>query len=86
MRVPQTPDFELSERSGGVPVWANDMLLGMYGPGQDKITVYGPKTNGTYWVEFRTAMAEHIAQCLNLEHEIHHTASKLCILGFDPLK
>src|SRR5260370_16028509 len=49
MRVPQTPDFELSERSGGVPVWANDMLLGMYGPGQDKITVYGPQTNGTSW-------------------------------------
>jgi hypothetical protein len=48
-------DFELSERWGGVPVWANDMLLGMYGPGQDKITVYGPKTNGTCWVEFRTA-------------------------------
>ena len=22
---------------------------------QDKITGYGPKTNGTYWVEFRTA-------------------------------
>jgi hypothetical protein len=55
MRVPQTLDFELSERWGGVPVWANDMLLGMYGPGQDKITVYGPKTNGTCWVEFRPA-------------------------------
>jgi len=27
-----------------------------------------------------------IAQCLNLEHEVHHTASKLCILGFEPLK
>ena len=27
-----------------------------------------------------------IAQCLNLKHEIHHTASKLCILGFEPLK
>jgi hypothetical protein len=27
-----------------------------------------------------------IAQCLNLEHEIHHTASKLFILGFEPLK
>ena len=26
------------------------------------------------------------AQCLNLEHEIHDTASKLCILGFEPLK
>ena len=24
-----------------------------------------------------------IAQCLNLEQEIHHTASKLCILGFE---
>jgi hypothetical protein len=27
-----------------------------------------------------------IAQCLSLEHEIHHTASKLCILGFKPLE
>jgi hypothetical protein len=27
-----------------------------------------------------------IAQCLNLEDEFHHTVSKLCILGFDPLK
>jgi hypothetical protein len=27
-----------------------------------------------------------IAQCLNLEHEFHHSVSKLCILGFDPLK
>jgi len=23
---------------------------------------------------------------LNLEQEFHHTASKLCILGFEPLK
>jgi putative tryptophan/tyrosine transport system substrate-binding protein len=29
-------------------------------------------------------MAECIAQCVNLEHEFHHTASKLCILGFEP--
>jgi hypothetical protein len=27
-----------------------------------------------------------IAQCLNVEHEIHDIASKLCILGFEPLK
>jgi hypothetical protein len=27
-----------------------------------------------------------IAQCLNLEHEVHRTASKLRILGFEPLK
>ena len=27
-----------------------------------------------------------IAQRLNLEHEIHHTVSKLCILAFEPLK
>src|SRR5262249_46714274 len=26
------------------------------------------------------------AQCLNLEHEIHQTASQLCILGFEPLE
>jgi hypothetical protein len=28
----------------------------------------------------------HHAQCLNLEDEIHHTASKPCIFGFEPLK
>ena len=33
----------------------------------------------------RLRMAERIAQCLNLEHDIHYTASKLCILGFEPL-
>ena len=27
-----------------------------------------------------------IAQRLNLEQEIHHTASELCILGFEPRK
>ena len=27
-----------------------------------------------------------IAQCSNLEHEIRHTLSKLCILGFEPLE
>jgi hypothetical protein len=27
-----------------------------------------------------------IAQCLNLEHELHHAAAKLCILGFQTLK
>ena len=27
-----------------------------------------------------------IPQRLNLEHEFNHTASKLCILGFEPLK
>jgi hypothetical protein len=31
-------------------------------------------------------MAECNAQCSNLEDELHHTASKLCILGFEPLK
>ena len=35
---------------------------------------------------FRLRTAECIAQCSNLEHEFHHTASKLCILGFEPLK
>ena len=31
-------------------------------------------------------MAERMAQCLSLEHEVHQTASKLCILGFEPLE
>ncbi len=29
-------------------------------------------------------MPECLAQCLNLEHELRHTLSKLCI-GFEPL-
>jgi hypothetical protein len=37
-------------------------------------------------LNFGPRMAECIAQCLNLEHEFHHTVSKLCILGFEPLK
>ena len=37
-------------------------------------------------LSFGLRMAECIAQCMNLEHEFHHTASKLCILGFEPLK
>src|SRR5262249_9361599 len=27
-----------------------------------------------------------IVQRLNHKHELHHTASKLCVLGFEPLK
>jgi hypothetical protein len=27
-----------------------------------------------------------IAQCLSLEHEVYHTASKLCILSLQPLE
>jgi hypothetical protein len=34
---------------------------------------------------WRQELSGTIAQCLNLEHEIHHTCSKLCILGFEPL-
>jgi hypothetical protein len=34
---------------------------------------------------WRQELSGTIAQCLNLEHEIHHNASKLCILGFEPL-
>jgi hypothetical protein len=29
--------------------------------GQDKITIYGPKDDGTYVVEFRTAEGESLA-------------------------
>jgi|SRR5215472_12332495 len=35
---------------------------------------------------WRQELSGTIAQCLNLEQEIHHTASKLCILGVEPLK
>jgi hypothetical protein len=31
-------------------------------------------------------MAECIARRLKLEHEIHHAASKQCILCFEPLE
>src|SRR5262245_46173934 len=34
----------------------------------------------------RASCSGAIAQCLNLEHEFHHIASKLCILGFEPRK
>jgi hypothetical protein len=34
----------------------------------------------------RTLPVGFIAQCLNLEQEFHHSASKLCILGLEPLK
>ena len=37
-------------------------------------------------LSFGLRKAECIAQCFNLEHEFHHIASKLCILGFEPLK
>jgi hypothetical protein len=37
-------------------------------------------------LSFGLRTAECIAQCLNLEREFHHTASKLCVLGFEPLK
>jgi hypothetical protein len=36
--------------------------------------------------KFGLRMAECIAQCLKLEHQIDHDASKLCIFGFEPLK
>ena len=35
---------------------------------------------------WRQELSGTIAQCLNLEHELHHSASKLCILGFEPLE
>jgi hypothetical protein len=31
----------------------------------------------------RQELSGTIAQCLNLEQEMHHIASKLCILGFE---
>jgi hypothetical protein len=39
-----------------------------------------------FWLYFGLRMAECIAQYLSLEHEIYHPDSKLCILGFEPLK
>ena len=34
----------------------------------------------------RRGLFATIAQCSNLEHEIRHTLSKLCIFGFEPLE
>jgi len=34
----------------------------------------------------RTVLSDTVARHLNLEHEIHDIASKLCVLGFEPLK
>src|SRR6516164_4358765 len=36
--------------------------------------------------QLRGQCSSIIAQCLNLEREFHHTGSKPCILGFEPLK
>src|SRR5262249_4122855 len=36
--------------------------------------------------QLRGQCSGSIAQCLNLEREFHHAASKLCIFGFEPLK
>jgi len=38
------------------------------------------------WGRWLQDLSGIIAQCLNLEHEIHHTLPKLCILGFELLK
>jgi hypothetical protein len=37
-------------------------------------------------LNFGLRMVECIAQCLNLEHELHDTASEHGILGLEPLK
>ena len=42
--------------------------------------------NGHHRAGWRQELSGTIAQCLKLEHEIHDTVSKLCILGFEPLK
>jgi hypothetical protein len=39
-----------------------------------------------FWLDFGPRIAECLAQCLNLEHELRHTVSKPCILGFEPLE
>jgi hypothetical protein len=44
------------------------------------------RTMVPFWLNFGLRMAVCTAQCLNLEREFHHTASKLCVLGFEPLK
>jgi hypothetical protein len=44
------------------------------------------RTMVPFWFNFGLRMAVCTAQCLNLEREFHHAASKLCVLGFEPLK
>ena len=48
----------------------------------------GIKASGRVWIGWVTtrSVSDSVAQCLNLEREFHHTASKLRILGFEPLK
>jgi hypothetical protein len=54
---------------------------------RNKITIYDPKVDSTlFGSDFGLRIAECLAQCLNLEHELRHTASKPCILGFEPLE
>jgi hypothetical protein len=48
------------------------------------LTVAGKRIGTTS--SWRQELSGIIAQCLNLEHEIHHSVSKLCILRFDPIK
>jgi hypothetical protein len=50
------------------------------------MTPPSPERVHEYVRALRTILLDTIAQCLNLEHEIDHTASKLCILAFEPLK
>jgi hypothetical protein len=50
------------------------------------MTPPSPERVHEYVRALRTILSDTIAQSLNLEHEIHHTASKLRILGFEALK
>ena len=50
------------------------------------MTPPSPERVHEYVRAFGTTLSDTIAQCLNLEREIYHTGSKLCILGFEPLK
>jgi putative transposase len=45
-----------------------------------------PKPHHRKSAKWRQELFGTIAQRLNLKHEFHHTASKQCILGFEPLK
>jgi hypothetical protein len=50
------------------------------------ITLAAGNAHSPSYARWRQDLSSTIAQCLNLEDEIHHTGSKLCILGLEPLK
>jgi hypothetical protein len=54
----------VAERKGGNAIRSDQSTL--RADHRNRIMIYGPKADGTYWVSLGLRMAECIAQCLNL--------------------